>query len=219
MKNALLLSGFAKSGKDTIAEMIIKHLIKDHGLNAKSYYLAYKLKKTCSVITGLGMEHMTEQSLKELPLAHPLIVGKIELSLCEDKFKIEIPKEIKNKVLGTELTTPRKVMQFVGTEILRHSSPDIHCIKTMEVVKKEKPDLFLITDCRFFNELDYFKSAEALFVRRDSAMPKLTPDLHESEKLMFEIMKTIPNVENNSTLESLESKAKEIAFKLSQKIK
>jgi hypothetical protein len=110
-------------------------------------------------------------------------------------------------------------MQFVGTEILRHSSPDIHCIKTMEVVQKEKPDLVLITDCRFFNELEFFKGAEAMFVRRDSAMPELTPELHASEKLMFEIMKTIPNVENNSTLEALEEKAQEIAKRLSAKVR
>lgn len=219
MKNALLLSGFAKSGKDTIAEMIISELSSEHNLNAKGYYLAYRLKKTCALLTGLPMSHMTEQSLKEVPFKEPFVLDSLHIAIIEDQFEIKIPQEIVSKVLGRNLIHPRQVMQFVGTEILRHSSADIHCIKTMEVVTKEKPDLFLITDCRFFNELEYFSGSDALFVKRDSAMPVMSDDLHSSEKIMFEIMNTIPNIHNNSTLVDLRSKAKDIANNLAGKVK
>jgi hypothetical protein len=77
----------------------------------------------------------------------------------------------KNK--PTELTWPgsenkmssRDIMQYVGTDIFRKMKPDVWVSATINKIQKEKPEIALITDCRFPNEVSSIKNAGGLVMR------------------------------------------------------
>ena len=73
----------------------------------------------------------------------------------------------------TELTWPnssdrmsaRDIMQYVGTDIFRKMKPDVWVSATINRIQKEKPQIALITDCRFPNEVSSIKDAGGLVMR------------------------------------------------------
>lgn len=214
---SILLSGFKKSGKDTFGDILLGHLKEFYKIEGAKYSLAYKLKKACSVISGLPIEYMTDQDLKEKVLDKPINLGQEQIKLMFDMFDVKVPKKVLKSIPDTVHQTTRTLMQFGGTDVLRHASPDIHCIVTQKVIQKEKPQFFLISDCRFHNELKFF-GTEGFFIDRKSAYPALTADLHASEKIMFEIKEKIQNIDNNSTLEALNEQAVRLAEKIAKNL-
>jgi len=115
--------------------------------------------------------------------------------------------------------TPREVLQFVGTELVRNNMnkllPDIgdnFWIKTIDVKAKlaiQNGKKIIISDVRFENEVNYIKQNGGIII-------KVTrPDIanfsnfanHVSEQL-----ETIPDFEiiNNSTIADLENMIKQI---------
>lgn len=73
----------------------------------------------------------------------------------------------------TELTWPdsnnkmssRDIMQYVGTDVFRKMKPDVWVSATINRIKKDKPEIALITDCRFPNEVSSIKDAGGLVLR------------------------------------------------------
>lgn len=79
--------------------------------------------------------------------------------------------EEKNKL--TDLTWPdsnkqmtaRDIMQYVGTDIFRKMKQDVWASAMLKRIQKEKPQIALITDCRFPNEVSSIKDAGGLVMR------------------------------------------------------
>ena len=73
----------------------------------------------------------------------------------------------------TELTWPgsenkmsaRDIMQYVGTDIFRKMKSDVWVSATINRIQKDKPQIALITDCRFPNEVSSIKDAGGLVMR------------------------------------------------------
>lgn len=59
---------------------------------------------------------------------------------------------------GSKLTA-REVMQFVGTDIFRKMKQNVWADATIKKIQSESPDLAVIADCRFPNEVDVVKNA------------------------------------------------------------
>jgi hypothetical protein len=59
----------------------------------------------------------------------------------------------------------RDIMQYVGTDIFRKMKPDVWVSATINRIKKDKPQIALITDCRFPNEVSSIKDAGGLVMR------------------------------------------------------
>jgi hypothetical protein len=110
--------------------------------------------------------------------------------------------------------SPRKIMQFMGTEMFREKLQEcIPWIKEnfwIEKVKQSYLDLqnkygtsvnVVITDCRFLNEEEAIRNLGGLIIgiTREGYM---TPDLHSSEMELIKIKKDYI-IENNSTIEYL----------------
>jgi hypothetical protein len=74
----------------------------------------------------------------------------------------------------TGFMTARQVMQFVGTEIFRKMKKDVWCQATINKIKKDDPDIAVIADCRFPNEVESIKSAGGYVI-------KLTRNPYNSE--------------------------------------
>lgn len=105
----------------------------------------------------------------------------------------------------------RTLLQWWGTEYRRNVNPDYWVKKVAQRLEKEKPDIALITDMRFQNEMDFIKHyGETIRVDR-ADLPSLTPESHPSERALS----TVPDedwtciLENNGTLEDFKRNAVE----------
>lgn len=77
--------------------------------------------------------------------------------------------------------TAREVMQVVGTDIFRSMKPNIWPDSTIKRIQEEAPELALITDCRFPNEVDAIQNSGGVVVR-------LTRDKHLSSDHISEVI-------------------------------
>lgn len=66
---------------------------------------------------------------------------------------------------STNRMSARDIMQYVGTDIFRKMKPDVWVSATINRIQKEKPQIALITDCRFPNEVSSIKDAGGLVMR------------------------------------------------------
>jgi hypothetical protein len=66
---------------------------------------------------------------------------------------------------STDLMTSRDIMQYVGTDVFRKMKSDVWVSATINRINKEKPELALITDCRFPNEVSSIKDAGGSVMR------------------------------------------------------
>jgi hypothetical protein len=106
-------------------------------------------------------------------------------------------------------TSPRKVLQFVGTELFRNQIstilPEVKEDIWVKVVEKQillNPDKkFVITDIRFNDEYELIKKYNGITIKvqRDSIN---NTDAHISE-MLIENFKTNFTVKNNGTIEEL----------------
>lgn len=71
--------------------------------------------------------------------------------------------EDKNSITDLELDgvklTAREVMQFIGTDVFRKMKRDVWANATIQKIKTESPDIAIIADCRFPNEVEVIKKA------------------------------------------------------------
>lgn len=61
--------------------------------------------------------------------------------------------------------TAREVMEVVGTDIFRKLKNDVWVSSTIERIKKDKPGLAIIPDCRFPNEVNLIKDNQGKILR------------------------------------------------------
>ena len=104
--------------------------------------------------------------------------------LCIDIFGLTYNQcygtdENKNEIVdccwsGTDSKmTAREVLQYVGTDVFRAMQHNVWSSATIRLIQKEQPDIALIADCRFPNEVEAVKNAGGLVV-------KLNRNLYES---------------------------------------
>jgi len=65
---------------------------------------------------------------------------------------------------GNRLTA-REVMQMVGTDIFRKMKTNVWADATINKINQEKPNLAIIADCRFPNEVEAVKNAGGLVIK------------------------------------------------------
>ena len=155
------LSGKSLSGKDTAADFLVSEM----GWNRKSSF-SDNLKNICKKIFNLSdIQTRTQEGKKSLI---PTI------TFDRDMHLIPILRELKksgythdardfNGLLGKKLSSPREILQFVGTDVIRFFYPEYHCISLMQSVSlKEK---VVISDVRFPNEAEAILSRGGKLVR------------------------------------------------------
>lgn len=151
MTKIVAFAGRKQSGKTTCSECVLKYCngaIEPFN-NAKIYNFADPLKRDiCMNILGLSYEQCYGEDLNKNTLTD------IEWD-------------------GSRLTA-REVMQFVGTDIFRKMKNNVWADATLNKIKKDRPQLALIADCRFPNEVEAVKTAGGLVI-------KLTRNPHNSD--------------------------------------
>ena len=191
------ICGFQSSGKDTIADL----LIKQYGFKKLSF--AGALKDVVSIIFGWPRD-------------------KLEGLTKEDREWRERVDYWWAKTLKMPELTPRYVLQYFGTDLFRnHWHPDIW----VKVVENQLANLdsgnFVITDCRFENEINMLIRYGCKIINVYRNLPKWFNEyregnnveevklLHRSE---IEWIKCYYDyeVENNGTIEDLHNEIKNI---------
>ena len=170
--------GYIGSGKDTLADI----LIKEKGYIKLSF--ASSLKDAVSAIFGWDR-------------------NMLEGATPESRLWREQVDEWWSQRLNILNLTPRWVLQHLGTDILRDKfHPDIW-IASLErkIIELSKENNIVITDCRFQNEMKILKRLGAKLVRIERNGNE-SLYFHSSENSWqnfdFDFI-----IENNSTLDNL----------------
>lgn len=192
------LSGAKGSGKTTA----FTYLNQAYG--AVEVSLANKLKDVCSDVFDIPRDWFDSPDHKETPLATPAVLALDDMETILKRFFIEDPRRDSGwkKLRGTVLETPRKIAQFIGTELLRtYGGENIHCEQSLIGVKG---DLLVVTDIRFPNEASYFKSLGnfvLISIVNDKAEAAAEKDSHSSEAFLQDLKKEATFVvKNNGTM-------------------
>jgi hypothetical protein len=65
---------------------------------------------------------------------------------------------------GNKLTA-REVMQFIGTDIFRKIKNDVWASATIKKIQNHNPDIALVADCRFPNEVEAIRNANGYIIK------------------------------------------------------
>jgi hypothetical protein len=139
MSQIIGIVGFIGSGKDTVAD----YLVNFHGFRRESF--ANSLKDAVSQVFGWDRE---------------LLEGRSKQS----REWRETRDEWWSKRLKQDIT-PRWVLQYWGTEVVRKSFHDDMWVASLENRLRQSTDDIVITDCRFLNELNTIKNVGGTLIR------------------------------------------------------
>ena len=149
------LSGTISCGKDTVAD----YLVNIHGFKRESF--ANSLKEAMGVIFGWE---------------YALLEGRSK----ESRVWREQVDPWWSKRLNMPELTPRWVLQYMGTEVIRQGFHDDMWIASLENRLRQRTDDVVISDVRFVNEIKMLRSlgAECIEVKRGQQ-----PDYYEIARL------------------------------------
>lgn len=139
MSSIIAICGFIGSGKDTIAD----YLVNFYGYRRESF--ANSLKDAVSVVFGWDRE---------------MLEGRTKAS----REWRETPDEWWSARLKQDIT-PRWVLQYWGTEVVRKGFHDDMWVASLEHRLLSGKDDIVITDCRFPNEITALKNIGATVLR------------------------------------------------------
>lgn len=177
-------------GKDTSANYlkalnIVKGNIKISG----------PLKNICGKVFNIDLSHFEDLELKETPFEKPIMLD-LDYFLNIMNLMTEYTPEVtfKSKHLtdynGILLTSPRHLLQFIGTEFIRETDINWHLkaafspISLSKIIKDNTNSIYASTDTRFINEYEFLKDkgAKFIYVERPSCEEELKNATHQSEK-------------------------------------
>lgn len=173
------LAGKKQCGKSTMAKAIIDAAHSELKTGV-IYSFAKPLKEVCHILFG-GTEGNWYGDFKTERMA------EWELAL------------------GEKYSTPRRIMQSMGTEIFRkHVDPDFWLMVAhrymLDIAKYEQVDLIVVDDVRFDNEATFLRTVfGATIIQLQRVVPVEANDSHESERgvasSLIDYTYTCPDVE------------------------
>ena len=210
------INGKKRSGKDALAKLMKR-------IDPEQVYI-YKFAQPIKEAIGYGFLKL------HLPISYADLDGESNYDRERLEFSLDQTFDIMdyaNQYLGLDIDkvwlmekltelgdetsqtfSIRLLLQYYGTEIGRHTNPDIwvDLAKDVCVSKDTLHDFVLITDTRFPNEVDMIRSigGEIIQVVRDSST--INNDTHASENSLANLVPDIV-IDNNGTIEELDAKA------------
>jgi hypothetical protein len=202
----LALSGKKKSGKDTIADF----LVKDQ--NFVKISLATPLKNLIIDVFKIESKYLNDDSLKDKELPEFITIDYEHIDkirqIVSENWGFPIDYEAREKLesfYGTEIKTPRKLMQTIGTDMLRNHIRDDIFIVLLAQALKEACQPVVIPDARLQNEREFLKKIGAVMAIVKRHNPQEKADDHISENDLGKEDDYDLVIENNIELGQLRS--------------
>lgn len=198
------------SGKSTSAT-IFKNFNESQ---VEELALASFLKLYCAEVFHVPLEYFLNPDLKEKELDTLVFLDHSNLVELVEKFGCSYDHEAHIRPhVGKVLTTPRALLQYIGTDVLHPIDRLVH-VKNL-IKQKDPRKTTVVTDLRFKHEFDFFKNYfketfYPVFVDNRVAQSKAQSDGHKSETEVFEFKNQCRIIDNNSTLAELEGRIKEL---------
>lgn len=201
------LTGVKGSGKTTASLML-----KDLNPAFEEITLAKRLKDASASVFGVDRNSFDDPAVKEKELETPVYLDASNVKKIFDFYQItpDYDKHVRPHI-GTVLHSPRRIAQYIGTEVLRNYNDDIHCMGATLGLKED--GIYVVTDMRFVSEYQYFekKYTQSFYPYHvQNALAERKVDNHPSEMQVFEVAKFCTKLPNNGTLEDLRKKVTEI---------
>ena len=213
-------SGGQGAGKDTSSEFL-----KDHFTDAKVYAFASNLKELCRDVFKLS-EAQLHGDKKNTPLKKPLgfsmlevncIIGWLRKHNSQGTSETQQDKHQELLYKNIKFASPREIMQFIGTEVLRDIyDQDYHAIYLMREIQEDAPAVALITDARFSNERARIRREGGLNIKIVGRTHADATGIagHKSENDLGDDAEYAFVVVNDGTLEDLSAKMQDIYTQL-----
>jgi len=204
------ISGRARAGKDTLADLFVK----EYGFKRVSF--ADSLKEVCSLAFNINLSDFYDDNIKDKKWESPLEVNEdianALLSLIEQRG-ISINESQRSNFIeeATKLSfiSPRDLLQRVGTDLCRKTIDDQIWINIF-INKISKAEGFYISaDVRFKNEREAIAKLggkNLLILRPD--LPEITLNSHESEILGCDPYMIDVTIINDSTIHTLKDEVR-----------
>lgn len=199
------ISGKIKSGKDTVGEMLYNLGCVEY--NVYKYSFADSLKKIVASIVDCNYESLNDQEFKASHIPNFMKITKdgiiTHVVPCSKVFYKDIFRTY-------EVVTYREALQFFGDKFRSEYGQDFWIRMLRSNLISGELSFNIITDVRYKNEADFIKSNKGILIRVDR--PEIqTPKNISSHSSEIEL-DNYPNfdyvIENNGTLEELESKVR-----------
>lgn len=221
MNECIGIVGYAGSGKDTLASLLQEHL-EDH----VNFKFAGKLKEFCSDLFDIPLEVFESQELKsKLDFFEFNSTDEYVEKFCKvcgsvlgivDKQVAEYLAFVTSKVLDVSIstdsthmtfhTTPREVLQKIGTDVFRDHYSDTIWVDAIDNVDKA-----IVTDVRFPNEAEKIKKSGGILVRIVNVKQENQEVMnHPSEQYISQIECDTVICNNGESLEKLRQQAVQI---------
>lgn len=205
------ICGLASAGKDSIADFIIQD-----NPDFVKIKMAHHLKDVCSLLFGMDRKMLEGETI-------------------EDRIKREEVDSFWNERVLEDLQpfTPRKALQYVGTNLLRNQLCQNIWVSCLEKkIKDNNLQNVIVPDIRFLNEIELIRKLGGIIIRVERGERphwwdlaeefnlsglnvlngKYIPliDIHFSEREWIGVDNPDYIIKNNGTLEDLQIKVKEI---------
>jgi len=132
---------------DSMNPAMINFMSENIWSEVKVYSFADNLKRICIDVLGLTEQQCYGTEEEKSSLTH--------INLQDCVFD----------TMRSRKMTAREVMQYVGTDFFRRIYPQVWVESTIRKIKKEKPKLAIIVDCRFENEVKGIQDAGGKVIR------------------------------------------------------
>lgn len=201
------LIGKAGSGKDTAAQVLIEKHDFAHCKFAKP------LKDIVSRAFGIEDRYLEDPLFKDEKFPEPWLIEEDDFERFTDNLPYNFVSSanydvIKKLMIGTSIDSVRKLLQFIGTDVVRnHIDPQFWTSMAKSKIEywKSHHSSVVFTDVRFNNEVDLIKKEGGIIVRVDKQMEIV--DNHVSEQLR---VKPDYVLRNEGTIEELHKKMEEL---------
>jgi hypothetical protein len=213
----IALSGWKRSGKDTVAD----YLVKTHGFKRLAF--ADPLKESVAKEFGLTRQVIDDSTTKEAPLLHMPVAPKdaFSLTIAEFMFKefrsadgvqpvnlVKISGTILGEMPGNRIPevlywTPRALCILKGSSM--RSADSDYWVK-QALAQAQPGGLYVISDARYKNEMNVLKrfggdSVTSVRINRFDSSPSTDPSERDLDDYEFDFV-----LENRTSIDDLYSR-------------
>jgi hypothetical protein len=202
MLRLIALDGYAGTGKDTVAE----GLVRTCGFVKVPF--AKVMKEILSSVFKVPLYYFDVRALKDAPLKEPIILNAGHIAGLAEEFVargIEITEQqilAATTCTGKSLSSPREIMQYVGTDVVRAYMDNLMWIKLWDM-EQRKYDRVIAPDARFPDEREFVRKlmGKVLLVKREG----IDTQAHVSENSKWSEDKYDAVVNNDVSVQRIQS--------------